>query len=128
MSNKYNLDFGICNSGFSVGVSDAGVAFREMTIKALGYPERVNIGINKENGIIGVKAARESDKFIKSYAFCNNKRRKSWLIIVSRPIVRAIEEITGITYGGKSIYYAAYYDNEEKMLIVNLKKGKEDKQ
>lgn len=128
MSNKYNLDFGICNNGFSVGVSDVGIAFREMTIKALGYPERVNIGINKENGIIGVKVAREPDKFIKSYAFCNNRSKKSWLRITSRPIVRAIEEITGITYGGKSIYYVAYYDNEEKMLIVNLKKKKEDEQ
>lgn len=127
MSNKYNLDFG-SNNGFSIGVSNAGIAFRNMTIKALGYPERVNIGINKENGIIGVKVAREPDKFIKSYAFCNNRSKKSWLRITSRPIVRAIEEITGITYGGKSIYYAAYYDNEEKMLIVNLKKKKEDKQ
>lgn len=126
MSNKYNLDFGICNSGFSVGVSDVGIAFREMTIKALGYPERVNIGINKENGIIGVKAAREPDKFIKSYAFCNNGSKKSWLIIVSRHLVRAIEEITGITYDGKYVNYAVDYDNEEKMLIVNLKKKKED--
>lgn len=126
MSNKYNLDFG-SNSGFSIGVSDVGIAFRNMTIKALGYPEKVNIGINKENGIIGVKAAREPDKFIKSYAFCNNKRRKSWLKTVSRPIVREIEKITGITYDYKSVCYAAYYDNEEKMLIVNLKKGKEDK-
>lgn len=126
MSNKYNLDFG-SNSGFSIGVSMFGIDFRNMTIKALGYPERVNIGINKENGIIGVKVAREPDKFIKSYAFCNNKRRKSWLRIVSRPIVREIEKITGITYGDKSVCYAAYYDNEEKMLIVNLKKGKDDK-
>lgn len=127
MSNKYNLDFG-SNNGFSIGVSNAGIAFRNMTIKALGYPERVNIGINKEKGIIGVKVAREPDKFIKSYAFCNNERRKSWLIIVSRHLVRAIEEITGITYGGKYVYYAADYDKEEKMLIVNLKKKKEDKQ
>lgn len=128
MSNKYNLDFCIGNSGLGIGISHSSIVFRDMTIKALGYPERVNIGINKENGIIGVKAAREPDKFIKSYAFCNNRSKKSWLRITSRPIVRAIEEITGITYGGKSIYYAAYYDNEEKMLIVNLKKKKEDEQ
>ena len=127
MSNKYNLDFG-SNNGFSIGVSNAGIAFRNMTIKALGYPERVNIGINKENGIIGVKSAREPDKFIKSYAFCNNKRRKSWLIIVSKHLVKAIEEITGITYGGEYVYYAADYDKEEKMLIVNLKEKEKDKQ
>lgn len=127
MSNKYNLDFG-SNNGFSIGVSNAGIAFRNMTIKALGYPERVNIGINKEKGIIGVKVAIESDKFIKSYAFCKNGSKKNWLRITSRPIVRAIEGITGIIYGGKSIYYAAYYDDEEKMLIVNLKKEEEDEE
>lgn len=121
MSNKYNLDFGIGNSSLSVGISHSSIVFRDMTIKALGYPERVNIGINKENGIVGVKVAREPDKFIKSYAFCKNGSKKGWLRIMSRPIVRAVEDVTGIKYGDTLINYVAFYDNSEKILIIDLK-------
>lgn len=120
MSNKYNLDFSI-NTDCKVAISNAGIAFGASVIKALGYPEKVNIGIDKANGIIGVKVAREPDKFIRAYPFCTVEQKRKWLRIASKPILQAVQEITGITYGNTAINYPAYYDNIEKMIIVKLK-------
>lgn len=122
---KYNLDFSI-NTDHKVSISKAGIAFGAGVIRTLGYPEKVNIGIDKANGIIGVKVAREPDKFIKAYPFCTSKQKRTWLRIVSKSILKSVEEITGITYGNTATNYHAYYDKDKKIIIVNLKQ-KEDK-
>lgn len=124
MKGKYNLDFSI-NTDHKVAISKAGIAFGAGVIRTLGYPEKVNIGIDKANGIIGVKVAREPDKFIKAYPFCT-KQKRTWLRIASKPILQAIEEITGITYGNTATNYPAYYDKDEKILVVNLKQTEDE--
>lgn len=124
MKGKYNLDFSI-NTDHKVAISKAGIAFGSGVIRTLGYPEKVNLGIDKANGIIGVKVAREPDKFIKAYPFCT-KQKRTWLRIASKPILQAIEEITGITYGNTATNYPAYYDKDEKILIVNLKQTEDE--
>lgn len=125
MKGKYNLDFSI-NTDQKIAISKAGIAFSAGAIRTLGYPEKVNIGIDKVNGIIGVKVAREPDKFIKAYPFCTSKQKRIWLRIVSKPILQTIEEITGITYGNTATNYPAYYDKDEKILVVNLKQTEDE--
>lgn len=119
--NKYGLNFNIDKSGIAkISVSSAGIAFSRESIELLGKPERVNIGINKKMGYLGVCKAVE-DPSIKSYPFVTNDKKVSWLRINSKPLIKVIQQITKIEYGTKAISYVATYDEDESMLIVNLK-------
>lgn len=118
---KYELNFNVDKSGIAkISVSSAGIAFSKESIALLKYPERVNIGINKKSGILGVRAAVD-DITIKSYPFVTNERKNMWLRINSKPLLQEIQNITKITFTTKAISFCAIYDEEENMLVVNLK-------
>ena len=118
---KYELNFNVDKSGIAkISVSSAGIAFSKESIALLKYPERVNIGINKKSGILGVRAAVD-DITIKSYPFVTNERKNMWLRINSKPLLQEIQNITKITFTTKAISFCAIYDEEENMLVVNPK-------
>ena len=118
---KYELNFNVDKSGIAkISVSSARIAFSKESIALLKYPERVNIGINKKSGMLGVRAAVD-DITIKSYPFVTNERKHMWLRINSKPLLQEIQNITKITFTTKAISFCAIYDEEENMLVVNLK-------
>lgn len=118
---KYDLNFNVDKSGIAkISVSSAGIAFSKESIELLKNPKRVNIGINRKIGILGVRAA-VADASIKSYPFVTNDRKTMWLRVNSKALLQEIQTITRITYTTTAVSYCATYDAEEEMLIVDLK-------
>ena len=119
---KYNFNFGIDKSGIAkISVSKAGIAFSRECIEYLGQPEKVNIGIDKTNGLLGVRKA-SNDPSIKAYDFVTNEKKKNWLRINSKTLLSEIAKIAKITLSTESIPFTATYDEEEEVLVVELKK------
>lgn len=118
---EYNFDFNIDKSGIAkIAISTAGIAFSKESIDLLGRPERVNIGIDKKQGVLAVRKAID-DVSVKSYPFVTANKKSAWLRINSKPLLEEIRNITKVTYTTKSISYVANYNSECDMLLVNLK-------
>ena len=118
---KYELNYNVDKNGIAkIAVSSVGIAFSKESIELLGKPKRVNIGINRKTGILGVRTA-VVDMNIKSYPFVTNEKKTNWLRINSKPLLQEIQLITKMTFTTKAVPFSAVYDEEEKMLIVNLK-------
>lgn len=118
---KYNLDFNIDTKGvLKISVSNAGIAFSKESIERLGRPSRVNIGIDKKQSILGVRKAVE-DARIKSYPFVTSEKRENWLRINSKPLIAEIASVAKITPTSSGTDFIADFDEEEQLLIVELK-------
>lgn len=119
---KYNFNFGIDTNGIAkISVSKAGIAFSKECIEYLGQPEKVNIGTDKSSGLLGVRVA-VNDASIKAYEFVTNDKKKNWLRINSKALLSEIAKIAKITLTAESIPFPATYDEEEKILVVELKR------
>lgn len=104
MSN-YNFDFFVDKKNMcSIGFSKNGIIFNKEIIKALGFPEKICIGIDKENKVLAV-VADSSNIQGKRFAFVNKESKKKWLRIQSKPLIKAIEEMLGKQLDKKSVYY-----------------------
>lgn len=118
---KYDLNFNIDKNGIAkISVSSVGIAFSKESIELLKNPPKVNIGINRKSGILGVRAA-VPDANIRSYPFVTNEKRNAWLRINSKALINEIQIITKTTFTTKAIPFIARFDDEEQMLIVDLK-------
>lgn len=121
MDTTYNFDFNIDKSGIAkISVSSAGIAFSKESIELLGSPKRVNIGIDKKQGVLAVRKAIDSVS-TKSYPFVNAEKKAVWLRINSKPLLEEIENITKTKFTTKSVAYSAEYDDTQGYLIVKLK-------
>lgn len=78
---KYSFDYSIDTSGMAkISISNAGIIFSREAIELLSYPEKVNIGLDKAKGVLGVCAA-ESDSQIKAFDFVTSEKKKNWIRI-----------------------------------------------
>ncbi len=121
MDMQYDFNFNIDKSGIAkISVSSAGIAFSKESIELLGRPERVNIGIDKKQGVLAVRKAIDNIS-IKAYPFVTAEKKANWLRINSKPLLKEIASITKTVYTTTSVSYCAEYDEETQMLLVYLK-------
>ena len=121
---KYSFDYSIDPSGMAkISISNAGIIFSREAIELLSYPEKVNIGLDKAKGVLGVCAA-ESDSQIKAFDFVTSEKKKNWIRIQSKPLIAEISKIAKLTLGKDSIPFPLSIDEEDgkKFIIVELKK------
>lgn len=121
---KYSFDYSIDTSGVAkISISNAGIIFSKEAIDLLGYPEKVNIGLDKTKKVLGVRKADENST-IKAFDFVTNPKKRSWLRIQSKQLVSEIGKITRLTYGSESVPYLAKLEEDDgiKFLVVELSK------
>lgn len=118
---KYELNFNLDKNGIAkISVSSVGIAFSKESIELLKYPTKINIGINRKSGILGVRSA-VPDASIKSYPFVTNEKKTAWIRINSKALINEIQVITKMTFTTKAVPFIASFDDEEQMLIVDLR-------
>ena len=121
---KYSFDYSIDTGGMAkISISNAGIIFSREAIELLAYPEKVNIGLDRAKGVLGVCAA-DRNSSIKAFDFVTNEKKKSWLRIQSKQLLAEIVKIANVTLGKESIPYLASVEEEDgkKFLIVELKR------
>ena len=118
---NYTFNYNIDTTGMvKVSVMRLGLIFNAETIKALGAPKKINIGLDTKNKVLGIRAS-SGDISVKEYDFVKRGDEK-WIRVNSKPLVKAIEGVTKSNYTDKMQSYTASFDDELKMLIVDLSK------
>lgn len=121
---KYSFDYSIDTSGMAkISVSNAGIIFSREAIAMLNYPEKVNIGLDRSKGILGIRAA-DPQSNIKAFDFVTSVKKRDWIRIQSKQLVTEIAKIAKLTLGKESVPFLATMEEDEgvKFLIVELKK------
>ena len=119
--NNYNFDFNIdTNNMVKVSIMRLGLIFNSETIKALGSPAKINIGLDTKKKALGIKAA-DNNPNVRAYDFVKNGNEK-WIRVNSKPLVEAIAKATGYEFTNTAISFIAYMDDDTNMLIVELSK------
>ena len=120
---NYSFNFNIDTTGMiKVSIMRLGLIFNAETIKVLGSPKKINIGLDVKNKILGIKAA-ENNPDIKEYDFVK-KGDEKWIRVNSTQIVHAIEDVMKIKFDNTAKSFTAKFNNELNMLIVELSNKK----
>lgn len=116
---NYSFDFNIDTTGMvKVSIMKLGLIFNAETIKALGSPKKINIGLDAKNKVLGIKPS-EGNPNIKGYDFVK-KGDEKWIRVNSKQLVQAIEEATKYKFDNVAKPFTARFDEDYKMLIVEL--------
>lgn len=116
---NYSFNFNIDTTGMvKVSIMRLGLIFNAETIKALGSPKKINIGLDTKNKVLGIKAS-ENNRDIKDYDFVK-KGDEKWIRVNSKQLVQAIEEATKYKFDNVAKPFTAKFDDELNMLIVEL--------
>ena len=101
-----------------VTISTLGIAFNSTSITRLGNPDRVVVGFDEDQCVIGVKAY-DGDLSIKPYEF-SSRIRNGWIRIGCRDFVKYLQTLTNIDFS-TSKRYVGIFDAESSILIVYVK-------
>ena len=117
---NYTFNFNIDTTGMiRVSIMRLGIIFNAETIKALGSPKKINIGLDVKNKVLGIQAAQNNPE-IKEYDFV--KGDEKWIRVNCKPIIKAIEDATKQKFDNVAKPFTAKFDQELNMLIVELAK------
>lgn len=116
---NYSFDFNIDTTGMiKVSIMRLGLIFNTETIKALGSPKKINIGLDAKNKVLGIRASVGNPN-IRDYDFVK-KGDEKWIRVNSKQLVQAIEEATKFKFDNVAKPFTARFDEDLKMLIVEL--------
>lgn len=114
---NFNFNFEFVASGAPiVTLNSLGIAFNPVCRAMLGYPEKVNIGFDEKNMVIGIKAHDPATK-IKAFEF-ETRERNGWIRVGAKDYVKYLSLISKIDFITKARQFIATFDEENKMLIV----------
>ena len=120
---NYSFNFYIDTTGMvKVSIMRLGLIFNSETIKALGSPKKINIGLDSKNKVLGIKAS-EGNPDIKDYDFVK-KGDEKWIRVNSKQLVQAIEDAIKCKFDNTAKPFTAKFDEELQMLIVELSSKK----
>ena len=118
---NYSFDFNIDTTGMiKISIMRLGIIFNAETINALGNPSKINIGLDAKNKVLGIRAS-VGDPNVKEYDFVK-KGDEKWIRVNSKQLVQAIQNVTKCEYNNTAKPCPAIFDNELKMLIIDLAK------
>lgn len=118
---EYNFDFVINPKKIvKLSIMCLGFQFNRETLKVMGYPEKVNIGLDYTNKALCIRPAT-ADKNIKQYLLWKPKDHRFGKINCGG-IVNEIARLIDTTFGIRVKQFKAVYDENSRELIVDLTK------
>lgn len=113
---SFNFDWNYISSGAPyITVSELGLAFNYPAISKLGSPEKVILGFDETNMVIGIKAYKDGMD-VKTYEFAN-RIRNNWIRIGCKDFVKYLSSISKLNFSPAKKYLAEY-DKEEAILFI----------
>jgi hypothetical protein len=116
---KYNFNWSAVSGGAPyVTVSSISIAFNSVSIEKLGAPEKVVVGFDEENCIIGIREYR-GEPGMKPFTFAERVKH-GWVRIGCRDFIKYLQALSGIEFFPAKKYVATY-DIQEGVLIVDVR-------
>ena len=104
-------------------LSTLGIAFNSVSISKLGNPEKIIVGFDEEQLVIGIKAY-EGEEDVKPYEFAS-RVKNGWVRIGCKDFIKYLQKLSGLDFKS-SKKYVAHFDKEQKILVVHVKDNAED--
>ena len=116
---NFNFNWSAVSGGAPyVTFSTLGISFNSVSISRLGNPEKIIVGFDEEQCVIGVKAySGEPD--IKAYDF-SSRVRQGWIRIGCKDFIKYLQSLTGLDFSA-SKRYIGEYDAESGILVVSIR-------
>ena len=116
---KYNFNWSSVSGGAPfVTFSSLGIAFNSVSISKLGSPEKVMVGFDEDNLVLGVRAY-DGNEQTKSYEF-SGRIKNGWIRIGCKEFIRYLQKLSGIDFS-QAKKYVATFDGATETLVVELK-------
>ncbi|MCL2221326.1 MAG: hypothetical protein FWC20_04230 [Oscillospiraceae bacterium] len=118
----YNFNWNAISGGAPyVTISTIAIAFNSVSIEKLGYPQKVLVGFDEGQCVIGVKPYR-GEPNVKPYDF-SRKIKNGWVRIGCKDFVRYLETIVGEPFS-PSKKFLAEYDDRNELLVIAVRSDK----
>lgn len=105
-----------------VSVAEYGLTFSKAAIEVMGRPEYIKLGFDKKNLVVGVKPADEQDE--KRISFIE-KEKNGYVRLNNKEFIRFLMRYFSRDgqqkIGGKATRYLTYWDEDNSVLVVDLK-------
>lgn len=116
---KYSFDWNATANGVPyITFSKLGISFNCAAIKALGAPDKVNIGFDKRNLTVGVRV-HNPQSGADAHIFAP-REKNGWVRIGCKNFIKQLNTLTGISFEKATRYIAVL--TEKKYLAVRLEK------
>ena len=116
---SFNFNWSAVSGGAPyITLSTLGFAFNSVSIARIGNPQKIIIGFDEEQCVIGIKPYNNEFE-IKSYDFAN-KIRNGWVRIGCRDFIKYLQSLTSVDFS-KAKRYIAKYDIKENILMIFIK-------
>ena len=119
----FNFNWSAVSGGAPyITLSSLGIAFNSVSIEKLGNPEKIMIGFDEGQRIIGVKAYK-GEPGIKPYEFAD-RVKNGWIRIGCRDFIKYLQALSGISFSSAKKYIAKF-DAKESILLIDVMGGNE---
>lgn len=117
---EYNFIWSTPSAGAPiVSIASYGITFNNAVIEILKRPDRIMIGYDDDNKIIGIKPLYEDDELnSRSFTFME-RERNGYVRIGNKDFIKYLSNKTRVDYS-KAVRYFGDWDEKEEILIVNL--------
>ena len=117
----YKFDFNFVKAGAPiVTLSPLGMGFNPLARSLLGFPEFVKIGFDKQRCAIGIKKGSKSED-ADSFEF-EKKEKNGWVRLGCKDFTKYLSSISGLDFITRAKQFVARYDEENEILVVEVKK------
>lgn len=118
---SFNFNWNAVSGGAPyVTVSNIAIAFNSVSIERLGSPEKIIIGFDEENCVIGIKAYC-GEVGAKPYDF-STRIKSGWVRIGCRDFVKYLSALTGQSFSPAK-KYIAHFSTPEQILYVLIRES-----
>lgn len=112
----YNFNWNAVSGGAPyVTISSIALAFNSVSIEKLGNPEKVIVGFDEEQCVIGVKPYN-GEPNTKPYDFAR-RVKNGWVRIGCKDFIKYLKSLIGTEYS-PSKKFLAKYDDKDSILLV----------
>lgn len=116
---KYDFNWSSVSGGAPfVTFSSLGISFNSVSIAKLDSPEKIMVGFDENNLVIGVRAY-DGNTQIKPYEF-SSRVKNGWIRIGCKEFIKYLQKLTGLDFSTAK-RYTALFDATTKTLVVELK-------
>lgn len=116
---SFNFNWSAVSGGAPyVTLSSLGIAFNSVSIAKLGNPEKIIVGFDEEQCVIGVKAY-DGESGIKPYDFAS-RVKNGWIRIGCRDFIKYLQALSGIGFSPAKRYVATF-DAKLSILVVSIR-------
>lgn len=115
----YNFDFNYIKKGTPIiTLSSLGISFNRASVEQLGNPEKVKVGYDSKQHVIGVMKACDDD-ITPIYEFAT-RMKNDWVRIGCRDFIKKLAIDTNMDFDKQATQFIATYDSELQMLIISV--------